>query len=84
MKGGGRSGTILVIDNDPSSRQLIKLHLGNAGYVLEADLPFMSGLELIATLAVDQSAPAMPVVFLASNDEDRARGRGAPEVGPRR
>ena len=43
--------------------------------ILEADLPFLSGLDLIATVAVDQSAPCMPVVFLASNDEDRSRAQ---------
>ena len=43
--------------------------------ILEANLPFLSGLDLIATVAVDQSAPCMPVVFLASNDEDRSRAQ---------
>ena len=98
MKPRGRRETILLIDDDASSRELLKLHLGNAGYltleaedamsggrmlvehapdlvILEADLPFLSGLDLIATVAVDQSAPCMPVVFLASNDEDRSRAQ---------
>jgi len=98
VKPGGRRETILLIDDDASSRELLKLHLGNAGYltleaedamsggrmlvehapdlvILEADLPFLSGLDLIATVAVDQSAPCMPVVFLASNDEDRSRAQ---------
>ena len=87
-----------MIEDDPSTRQLLKLHLGNAGYrtleaedamsggrllvehapdlvILEANLPFLSGLDLIATVAVDQSAPRIPVVFLASNDEDRSRAQ---------
>lgn len=98
MKAGGRRETILLIDNDASTRELLRLHLDNAGYhtleaedavsggrllvehapdlvILEADLPFLSGLDLIATVAVDQSAPCMPVVFLASNDEDRSRAQ---------
>ena len=98
MKPRARRETILLIDDDASSRELLKLHLGNAGYltleaedamsggrmlvehapdlvILEADLPFLSGLDLIATVAVDQSAPCMPVVFLASNDEDRSRAQ---------
>jgi len=98
VKAGGRRKTILVIDNDASTRELLRLHLGNAGYqtleaedamdggrllvehapdlvILEANLPFLSGLDLIATVAVDQSAPCMPVVFLASNDEDRSRAQ---------
>lgn len=93
-----RRETILLIDNDKSSRQLLKLHLANAGYqtmeaedamaggrmliehppdlvILEADLPYLSGLDFIATVAVDQSAPCVPVVFMASNDEDRARAQ---------
>ena len=98
MKAGGRRKTILLIDNDASTRELLRLHLGNAGYqtleaedamdggrllvehapdlvILEANLPFLSGFDLIATVAVDQSAPCMPVVFLASNDEDRSRAQ---------
>jgi two-component system chemotaxis response regulator CheY len=43
--------------------------------ILEADLPFLTGLDLIATIAVDQSAPCMPVVFLTSNEEDRSRAQ---------
>jgi two-component system, chemotaxis family, chemotaxis protein CheY len=95
---GARRDTILLIDNDKSSRQLLRLHLANAGYhtleaedavtggrllieqppdlvILEANLPFLTGLDLIATIAVDQSAPCLPVVFLASNDEDRSRAQ---------
>jgi two-component system, chemotaxis family, chemotaxis protein CheY len=98
MSAKGAARTILVIDNDKSSRQLLKLHLANAGYrtleaedavaggrllvehspdlvVLEADLPFLSGLDLIATVAVDQSAPCMPVVFIAANEEHRQRAQ---------
>ena len=92
------SHTILLIDDDESSRQLLRLHLSNAGYVtleagdaiaggrllvehapdlviLEAQLPFLTGLDLIATIAVDQSAPCMPVVFLTNNEEDRSRAQ---------
>lgn len=98
MKAAGRRATVLIIDDDASTRQLLKLHLSNAGYatleaedaiaggrllverapdlvILEARLPFLSGLDLIATVAVDQSAPSMPVIFLASNDEDRSRAQ---------
>ena len=90
--------TILLIDDDDSSRQLLRLHLSNAGYgtleaedaiaggrllvehapdlvILEAQLPFLTGLDLIATVAVDQSAPCMPVVFLTNNEEDRSRAQ---------
>jgi len=90
--------TILLIDHDDSSRQLLRIHLSNAGYgtleaedaiaggrllvehppdlvILEADLPFLTGLDLIATISVDQSAPCMPVVFLTSNEEDRSRAQ---------
>lgn len=93
-----RRDTILLIDNDKSSRQLLRLHLGNAGYrtleaedamsggrmlieqtpdlvILEANLPFLTGLDLIATIALDQSAPCLPVVFLATSDEDRSRAQ---------
>jgi DNA-binding response OmpR family regulator len=93
-----RRDTILVIDNDKSSRQLLSLHLANAGYrtveaedavcggrllieeppdlvVLEANLPFLSGLDLIATIAVDHSAPCLPVVFLTANEDERSRAQ---------
>ena len=98
MPAKARPRTILVIDNDPSSRHLLRLHLGNAGYqtleaedavaggrllveqapdlvVLEAELPFLSGLDLIAALAVDPSAPCLPVVFIAGNEEQRLRAQ---------
>jgi CheY-like chemotaxis protein len=74
----GDRRTILLIDDDDSSRQLLRIHLSNAGYgtleaedaiaggrllvehapdlvILEADLPFLTCLDLIATIAVDQS-----------------------------
>jgi DNA-binding response OmpR family regulator len=95
---GNAQQTILVIDNDRSSRQLLRLHLGNAGYrtleaedgvaggrmlvehspdlvLLETDLPYLSGLDLIATLAIDHSAPAMPVIFIAGNEGERLRAQ---------
>ena len=98
MRSNGQKPTILLIDGDKSSRELLRMHLGNAGYrtleaddaveggrmlveqapdlvILEAELPFMSGLDLIATLAADHSAPCMPVVFLASSEEHRARAQ---------
>jgi two-component system chemotaxis response regulator CheY len=93
-----RQETILLIDHDKSSRQLLRLHLANAGYrtleaedamaggrmlieqppdllILDANLPFLSGLDFVATIAVDQTAPCMPVVFLAATEEERARAQ---------
>jgi CheY-like chemotaxis protein len=93
---------ILVVDHDRSIRELLRLHLSNAGYealvaedvvvaggvilncvpdlmIVEVDMPFMNGIEFVATLKADSRTRDIPVVFIGSNAEfdDLARGLGA-------
>jgi DNA-binding response OmpR family regulator len=93
---------ILIVDHDRSIRELLQLHLSNAGYealvaedaivagrlilqsvpdlmIVEVDMPFMNGIEFVATLKADSRTRDIPVVFLGSNADfdDLARGLGA-------
>ena len=85
------SPTILVVDSDRPTRELIGLHLRNAGYgvidaedaivagrlllhsppdllIVDADLPYLSGIDFLATLVADSSVPYVPAILLASRD----------------
>jgi DNA-binding response OmpR family regulator len=87
-----QSRTILVIDDDKATRELLKLHLANAGYdvllaedaiiggralverrpdllIIDAQLPYLTGIDFVATLIADQTRPALPVVFVTGSEE---------------
>jgi CheY-like chemotaxis protein len=82
---------IIVVDDDASMRELIGLHLFNAGYavalaedaiqagymvlasppdllILNTELPFLSGLDFVATLLADSTLPAVPVIFISAQE----------------
>jgi len=86
--------TVLVVENDRSLSELLRVHLGNAGYevllapdavaagpallqrageldlvIVAAQLPYLSGLELVATLIADTTLPALPVILIAGPDQ---------------
>ena len=88
---------ILVIDDDPVMRELLRLHLGNAGYqvevaedgiaggrsvlnnrpdvlIVDVDMPYMNGYELVGALKADPITKDIPVIFLTSREDidDRA------------
>ena len=87
---------VLVIDDDPVMRELLQLHLVNAGYrvavaedgiagghavlknlpdvvVVDVDMPYMTGYELVEALKKDGATRNIPVVFLTSRDDVRER-----------
>jgi DNA-binding response OmpR family regulator len=93
---------ILVVDDDPCLRDLLKLHLSSAGHhvrvaedalvagrmliqsspellIVDVEMPYMNGLELVATMVADQTIPWIPVIFLTGKEglEDRAEALGA-------
>jgi CheY-like chemotaxis protein len=53
--------TILVVDDDEYMRDLLRLHLSNAGYD-DVEMPFMSGLEFVKALKADPAVSDIPVV----------------------
>jgi len=84
--------TILVIDDEKAVRELLKLHLVNAGYdvklaedavvggrillerapdllIIDARLPYLSGIDFVAALMADGSTPCPPIVFITGHDE---------------
>jgi DNA-binding response OmpR family regulator len=100
-KGGARR--ILAVDGDAQLRDLLKLHLANAGYevllaedaivagplllrltpdllIVEAKLPYMSGVEFIATLRADGSIPRVPAILIGER-ENLAADAKALDVG---
>ena len=89
---------VLVVDDEQSMRELIRLHLANAGYdvllaedavaaghlalrerpdliLLDVQMPYMNGYELISALKGDQATRNIPVVFLTT-DENVAEHAG--------
>jgi two-component system alkaline phosphatase synthesis response regulator PhoP len=85
--------TVLVIENDRSLRELLRVHLTNAGYevllaadavaagpvllrraqevalaIIDAQLPYLSGVELVATLIADSTLPAIPAILVTAPD----------------
>ena len=86
------SAKILVADTDKSARELLQLHLSNAGYavmlandaiaggrllleerpnllVIEAEMPFMSGVELLQAIRSDSSVAHIPAILFAATAE---------------
>src|SRR6266850_319901 len=82
---GARRANILVVDDDVSMRELLELHLSNAGYsvaladdaiaagrmflgstpdllLIDVSMPYMSGLDFVATVFADVTVPIIPVV----------------------
>jgi CheY-like chemotaxis protein len=89
---------ILVVDDAKYSRDLLSLHLSNAGYEVETaedgiaaaksvlrdpphliitdvNMPYMSGIELVAALRADTGVPDIPVIFLTGEERDADEGK---------
>src|SRR5688572_4968612 len=89
-----RSPTALVVENDDVLRELLHVHLVNAGYrvllaadalvagrtllkmaaelhvlVVDAELPYLSGVEFIATAMADTTLPYIPVVMIGRDEQ---------------
>lgn len=90
--------TVLVAENDRAMRELLRVHLHNAGYnvilapdaivagralvatpdkidvlIINAHLPFMSGVEFVSTMIADNSLRFVPTVLISSADDDARR-----------
>lgn len=87
---------ILIIDDEKAVRDLVALHLANAGYdvasaedaivgarilledpvdllIVDAHLPYWSGLDFVSTLIADGAAPCPPVIVITGRSELSAR-----------
>ena len=84
---------ILVIEDDVFIRNLLEIHLKNAGYevrccadpvvgikaviddrpdliLLDINMPYMNGLEVLAALKADEHSSHIPVVMLTGKTDD--------------
>ena len=90
--------TILVIDDDPSFRDLLRLHLLAAGHtvyaaedpeegihsllensadliLLDLDLPYLSGFEVLEALRSDPASKEIPVIVLTGRGDEETYTR---------
>lgn len=95
---------VLVIDDEPTIRELLSLHLSNAGHqvriaedavagghmviaerpdliILDVNMPYMSGYELVEALKRDESTKDVPVVLLTSSTDVAERSRQVGAAG---
>lgn len=95
---GGALATILAIEDDPSFRDLLKLHLESAGHalrgaadpeeglravledppdliLLDLDLPYLSGFEVLEALKADEASRAVPVIIITGHSDSEAYER---------
>ena len=97
-----RRPRILVVDDEPAIRELLKLQLAANAYevvlaedaivaqrllyeagpdlmVVDAHMPYLSGVEFVSTLAADASLPSIPVIFITGREKllERAKELGA-------
>ena len=89
---------ILVIDDDEVIRELLRLHLANAGYdvrvaedgvlgglalqkerpdlvLVDIDMPYFDGLQLLKAMKGDPSVERIPVIFITSKTDAEAQAR---------
>ena len=89
--GARRRSNVLVVDDDVSMRELLQLHLSNAGYsvaladdaiaagrmflastpdllLIDVSMPYMSGLDFVATVFADLTVPVIPVIFITAHE----------------
>jgi CheY-like chemotaxis protein len=90
--------TILAIEDDPSFRDLLQLHLQAAGHtvwtaadpaeglralledppeliLLDLDLPYLNGFEVLEALRSDEASRTIPVVVITGRAEGEAYER---------
>jgi DNA-binding response OmpR family regulator len=90
--------TILAIEDDPSFRDLLRLHLQSAGHtvrtaadpeeglrailddppeliLLDLELPYLSGFEVLEALRSDDASRSIPVVIITGRTESETYER---------
>ena len=94
LRAATRQRTVLVVEDEAAIRDLLRLHLRNAGYsvvvaedaieagkrllenpsdfdliVIDAQLPYLSGIEFASTLIADTTLPALPIILITGHEE---------------
>jgi len=87
-----RSPNVLIVDGDKYLRDLLRIHLSNAGYgvtlaedamvarsllgaaapdllIIDAQMPYLNGLDFVCALLAESAAPRVPVVFVSSHEQ---------------
>src|SRR5215831_14828514 len=95
---GARLAKILAIEDDPSFRDLLRLHLQSAGHsvqtaadpeeglravledppeliLLDLDLPYLSGIEVLEALRSDEASQSIPVIVITGKTESETYER---------
>jgi CheY-like chemotaxis protein len=90
--------TVLVIEDDQAFRDLLRLHLRQAGHtvrtaadpeeglrslleappeliLLDLDLPYLSGFEVLEALRSDPASQKIPVIIVTGNTEEEVHDR---------
>ncbi len=83
---------VLIVDDDAIMRELLRLHLANAGYevvaaedgiaggyqvlrrepdliIVDVDMPYMTGYQLVEAVKADPLTRHVPVIFLSSRED---------------
>lgn len=89
---------ILVVEDERPVRELLQVHLQNAGYgvvaapdavvaghllvsdaakfdlvIIDAHLPYLSGIEFASVLIADSSIPPLPIILITGHEELASR-----------
>ena len=95
MEAPKRRRTILIVDDEPAIRELLKAQLMGEGYevamaedarsaarlvrdakpdlmIVDAHMPYVSGLDFVSAVIADSSMPWVPVIFITGRSELRS------------
>ena len=95
MEAQKRRRTILIVDDEPAIRELLRVQLVAEGYevvmaedarsaarlvrdakpdlmIVDAHMPYVSGLDFVSAVITDSSMPWVPVIFITGRSELRS------------
>jgi DNA-binding response OmpR family regulator len=91
---GTTQASVLVVEDERAIRDLLRLHLCNAGHgvmlaedaieagrrllersaaidliIVDAQLPYLSGIEFVSTLIADSTLPPRPIILITGHED---------------